>query len=136
MNDIVISLKPEFINLILKQEKNYEFRKYLPKKGVNKIWVYSKLPVARLEYLIIIDKIITYPEKILEPGLGNEEFNNGLKSTKYAYHIKHLYRMKEGINLKVLKEKYNFIAPQSYFYLENNLKLKNYLLSEKLEQIF
>ena len=136
MIDVVLSIKPKFVNLIKDGKKNYEFRKYIPKKGVDRIWIYTSSPICSLEYVAKIDYIITYPEHILEKGVGNDEFNNGLKQSKYAYHIKHLYRLNTPLELKKLKNEFGFTAPQSYFYLHNNEKLFEFVLAHKLEKIF
>lgn len=136
MIDVVASIKPTFSQLIVDREKNYEFRKYIPKRGIDRLWIYSSSPVCTLEYVAEIDNIIIYPECILEKGFGNEDFNNGLKKSKYAYHINHLYRLRNPLKLKELKEKFDFTAPQSYFYLDSNEKLSKYLLSQQLERIF
>ena len=82
---IFISIKPEFIKKIECGEKNYEFRKYIPKKNINKLYVYVSSPDCCLKYILYIDKIIKYPNKIKESGYGNYEFNAGLKKSKYAY---------------------------------------------------
>lgn len=136
MIDVVMSIKPKFVDLIKEGLKNYEFRKYIPKKGVNRLWIYTSSPICRLEYVVDIDNIITYPEHIKEKGIGNDEFNRGLKQSKHAYHIKNLYRLKAPLKLERLKSEFCFTAPQSYFYLENNQKLSEFILTQELERIF
>lgn len=136
MMDVVISIKPKFVNLIKDGQKNYEFRKYIPKKGVARIWIYTSSPICSLEYVAEIDKIVTYPECIIENGFGNDEFNNGLKQSKHAYHIKHLYRLKIPLKLNMLRTEFGFTAPQSYFYLENNERLSKFVLEQELKKIF
>lgn len=136
MIDVVMSIKPKFVNLIKEGKKNYEFRKYIPKKGVNRLWIYTTSPICVLEYVADIDNIIAYPEHVIGEGFGNDDFNNGLKSSKYAYHIKHLYRLINPLKLERLRNEYNFAAPQSYFYLESNEKLAESILFQDLEKIF
>lgn len=136
MIDVVISIKPKFVDLIKNGQKNYEFRKYIPKKGVNRLWIYTSSPIRSLEYVAEIDNIVTYPEHIIEEGFGNEDFNNGLKQSKYAYHIKHLYHFKKPLKLEQLRFEFGFTAPQSYFYLKNNQKLSEFVLTQDLERIF
>lgn len=136
MIDVVMSIKPKFVNLIKTGKKNYEFRKYIPKNGVNRLWIYTTSPICVLEYVADIDNIVAYPEHVIGERFGNDDFNNGLKLSKYAYHIKHLYRLKKPLNLVKLRDEYNFTAPQSYFYLENNKKLAEYVLIQDLEKIF
>ena len=50
---------------------------------------------------------------------GNIEFNNGLKESIYAYHIKEIHILSIPLSLKELKQK--------YIYLKNNKKLLNRL---------
>lgn len=61
---------------------------------------------------------------------GNIEFNNGLKESIYAYHIKKIHMLKTPLNLKELKEEYNFYPPQKYIYLKNNKKLSDRIIKE------
>ena len=68
-NDIIITIKKEPSENILKGIKTYEFRKYIPKTGIKRIWVYTGMPVGKMEYMIEIDKIIKYPEKIDKDGI-------------------------------------------------------------------
>ncbi len=69
IEDIIITIRKEHSMNILKKIKNYEFRKYIPKEGVKRIWVYTAMPIGKLEYMIYIDKVIKYPEKIKEDGI-------------------------------------------------------------------
>lgn len=116
IDEVFISIKPKFASLIERREKNYEFRKYIPKQSPTKLWMYVTAPVAKLKYIAHIDKITTYPQKINANGFGNEDFNNGLKKSKHAYRIKHFYRIKKPISLHELKSKFGFTAPQGYAY--------------------
>lgn len=133
--DVVISIKPQYVNLIVNKEKNHEFRNFIPKKGVSRLWVYSSSPVKKLKYVIDVDYIVTYPNLIKESGIGNDRFNAGISST-HAYHIKNLYELEEDLDLKTLKENFKFTAPQGYFYLENNKKLESYLKKCNLIKLF
>ncbi len=132
---IFISIKPNFTKLIETGEKNYEFRKYIPRRNINKLYVYEPSPTCCLKYILFIDRIIEYPTIIEEPGVGNIEFNNGLKKSKYAYHIKNVYKLTNPISLVDLKEKYNFTAPQSYAYDTKYPDLINYINNSNQEKI-
>ena len=57
-NDIIITIKKEPSENILRGKKTYEFRKYIPKTGIKRIWVYTGMPVGKMEYMMEIDKII------------------------------------------------------------------------------
>lgn len=123
MCEIVISLKPKFASLIEKNLKNHEFRKKVPKRVPNKIWIYVTHPVAELKYVAEVNDYIEFPNKISDNGYGNSEFNIGAK-TKYAYPIKKLYKLKRPIGLVELREKYNFVAPQNFAYIDRYDEIK------------
>ena len=61
---------------------------------------------------------------------GNIEFNNGLKESIYAYHIKKIHILKTPLYFKELKEDYNFYPPQKYTYLKNNKNLLYRIITE------
>lgn len=124
---IFISIKPEFTKRIEIGEKNYEFRKYIPKESFDKLYVYETTPTCSLNYILTIDKVVEYPNKINEKGYGNDDFNNGLKKSKYAYHILRVEKLDNPISLKALKSKFEFTAPQSYAYDSRYPELVNYI---------
>ena len=47
-NDIIITIKREPSENILKGIKTYEFRKYIPKTKLNRVWVYTGMPVRKI----------------------------------------------------------------------------------------
>ena len=55
---IFISIKPIHLNKIVSGIKNYEFRNYIPKKDINKLYVYESYPTCSLKYILTIDKIV------------------------------------------------------------------------------
>lgn len=128
MKAIYISIKPIHLNRIISGEKTYEFRNYVPKEGVDTLFVYESSPVCELRYVIKIGDIIEYPNKIIKKGIGNEEFNRGEKNSRYAYEIKEIYKLDKFIPLKILKEKYKFNPPQAYSYSKRYLKLTDYIM--------
>lgn len=127
---IFLSIKPEFTKRIAEGCKNYEFRNYIPKKYFELLYVYETVPTSSLKYIILIDKIAKYPDKIKEDGYGNNEFNKGLK-TKYAYHISSVEKLVDPIPLKILKEKFGFTAPQGYAYDERYPELTKFINDSK-----
>lgn len=133
-NGIYISIKPNFVELILKRKKNYEFRKYIPNRHFNKIYIYETLPKARIKYVIDITKISKYPEKIDTQGIGNSDFNSGIKKSKYAYKLGKIYFLEQEIKLKDLKSIYHFVPPQSFAYIDKYEDLTKYI-NENLKEL-
>ena len=136
MSNVIVSIKPNFVELIRNGKKTHEFRKYVPNLGVTHLWIYATMPVGKLQYLAIVDSITEYPNQIAEVGFGNDDFNAGLKKSKYAYHISHLFKLEKALTLEELKANFGFTPPQSYLYLQSNVKLEGYLTKATLQQIF
>ena len=124
---IFISIKPEYMKKIESGEKNYEFRKYIPKEPFHILYVYESTPTSSLKYILTIDKIVKYPEKITEKGYGNNDFNQGLKESKYAYHIQKVSKLVNPIPLEVLKTQFKFTPPERFAYASKYPELVKYL---------
>ena len=124
---IFISIKPKFTKMIELGEKNYEFRKYIPKEKIDILYVYETVPTCSLKYILTVDKIVEYPNKIEENGYGNNDFNNGLKKSKYAYHISKVEKLDIPLDLAFLKSRFSFTAPQSYAYDSRYSDLTDYI---------
>lgn len=126
---ILMSLKPHFYQLILAGKKKHEFRRRFPDKPVN-AFIYVTQPVGAVKALLELDNPIKDPEGLIgHEGIGVREFINGQKPGRVALPIKAIRPLKEAVDLKVLRKKFNIFAPQSYIYLHNNPGLLNYLLS-------
>lgn len=132
---IYISIKKEHIDRIISGIKNYEFRKYIPKRGADILYVYVPSPVCELKYIIEVNNIISYPNKILKEGYGNKEFNEGLKKSKFAYEVSSVYELESTVKLSLLKDLYGFSAPQSYAYDDRYKELTEYINKMKKNKL-
>lgn len=132
---IYLSIKPEHTKRIVTGEKNYEFRNYYPKQQVDTLYVYETYPTCELKYIMKIGNVIEYPNKIAKTGYGNDEFNQGLKNTKYAYEIKSVSLLENPIDLTTLKSVYGFTPPQAYAYDSRYATLTEYLHQSKISRI-
>jgi len=136
-NEIFISLKPEFADLIQSRKKNHEFRTYLPKQTPSRIWIYIKRPIGELKYIADVNPYIEYPKKIEIQGIGNKEFNSGFKKSKIAFPIIHLYEINTPLHINELRNKFNFTAPQKYTYTNKYLALVDFILNKcKIKKVF
>ncbi len=136
MYEIFISLKPEFAELIRQRKKTYEFRKYKPHHKINIFWIYVTQPIAALKYIAEIGELVEYPIKIPERGVGNIEFNKGLKKSKYAFPILHLDELTEPIHLQRLRTEFGFTPPQSFAYISRYESLVEHVRKTCLRRIF
>ena len=125
-SEVFMSIKEIHINRILGKIKNHEFRTKKPKKDFDYIIVYVPIPVKELKYILKVKQPIASPNKIIIEGYGNKEFNN-TKKEKYAYPIESVYKINKPITLDILKQKFNFTAPQSFAYGEKYQELLEYI---------
>ena len=125
-NAVFMSIKEIHINRILEKTKNHEFRTKKPKKDFDYIIVYVPSPIKALKYILKVKQPVVRPNNIIVDGYGNKEFNNTEKE-KYAYPIESVYKIKKAIKLDILKQEFNFTAPQSFAYGEKYQKLLEYI---------
>lgn len=135
MNAVFMSIKEIHINRIISKIKNHEFRSKIPKKDFDYIIVYVPTPVKELKYVLKVKKPIESPNKILIEGYGNKDFNENKKS-KYAYPIENAYEINKPLNLDILKQKFNFTAPQSFAYGEKYQELLDYINKVGIKKLF
>ncbi|KAJ5894529.1 hypothetical protein N7495_006220 [Penicillium taxi] len=141
-SDIFMSIKPEHMKNIASGAKNHEYRGYLLPSKVHRIWFYTTAPVKRLEYVARISAGKT-PGKVPENGgIGNVDFNAGLKESKFGYEIIELWSLKNPISLqqaistKILKG-----PPQKYCWVPASLirslplNTQHQIISKRNEQV-
>lgn len=127
---VLLSIKPQFVEEIISGRKKFEYRKRIFKKNVDTVVIYSTMPVGKIIGEFLIDKIIdesieelwnqTSEFSGISEGFFREYFNE--RQTGYAIKIKKFVKYKKPISPKdVLK---NFVAPQSYMYVENDFLLR------------
>ena len=46
--ELLLSIRPEFVEKIISHEKKYEFRKRIFRKNVDKIFIYSSSPEKKI----------------------------------------------------------------------------------------
>jgi len=130
-----ISIKPIYIEKIANHTKMYEFRNFIPKHKVSKLYIYVTKPTCELKYILEISDIIKYPEKLDLNGDGNILFNQG-NFYKCAYKISKVSKLNKGIKLNILKEKYGFTPPQGFAYEDRYIKLTKDIEESEKELIW
>ena len=114
--NVLLSIKPKYIEKIKKGVKLYEFRRVIFKQDIGEIYVYAT-----------IDKIIQgVPQQLWklyykEAGISKKDFFSYYKGANkgYAIKIKRFEMFNEPIDPYKLNSK--FIPPQSYAYTNNVL---------------
>lgn len=80
-------------------------------------------PDQTLRYIATISRGKSPGEIELEDGMGNADFNEGLKKAiaTYAYEIKELYQLKEPLPLTEMQGRYGATFPQRFSYVPEKM---------------
>ncbi len=122
MSKILLSIKPEYVKLILEGNKKYEFRKRLAQEAVDSIVIYSSSPqMVIVGEVKVIQSFSMSPSALWEftkkeAGISRAKFRRYFKDCKKAYAYK-LGNVTIYENPKSLKDLGLFQAPQSFIYL-------------------
>ena len=131
-NILLISVKPEFAEKIMRGEKTIELRKSAPKKVdiEDYILIYVTSPVKELWGIGKINKIIKdnpvnfWNNHGSKTGVSESQFKSYYKTNKSAFGIelKEIRNFsKFSIELKHLKKAFpTFMPPQTYSYVKRN----------------
>src|SRR3979411_1752456 len=96
------------------RSKNYEYRKYQLPSTTLRIWFYEINPINALTHVAAIGTVCT-PGEVQDPsGLGNEEFDAGLKESKFGYPILSLYALPQPLSASQLLKDHHFEVPHRY----------------------
>lgn len=119
----LLSIKPKYVEKIFSDEKLYEYRKVIFRKKVEKVIVYSTMPVGMIVGEFDIDSVLfdcptelwnkTKNSSGVEETFFQEYFQG--KEKGYAIKIGNKKKYDEPINPRDLFD--SFIAPQSFVYL-------------------
>ena len=121
--NLIISIKPQFVEKILSGEKKYEFRRRIYTKKVDKIYIYQTAPDSKIVAYFKPGKIIKdTPENLWKnfkdvSGTTEEHLMDYLHDKDEAYAI-------EITDLKIFENPFvpeGIKAPQSYKYINNDL---------------
>lgn len=122
MCEVLMSINPEHVNNIMSGMKMYEFRKRVCKRKVDRIIIYSTVPIKQVVgEAEVEDILIGNPEEIWEKtknqsGIDKSFFDIYYKGRKeaVAYKLCNVKKYKTPLSLEDLGVKN---APQSYQYV-------------------
>ena len=122
MNQIIISINPQYVNKIIKGIKKYEYRTQIPKKDINLLYIYETLPIKKVVAEVEVLGTLKMPPKALweltknYSGISKKNFNIYFLDKKigYAYILGKvkIYDYPKDLNEFGIKA-----APQSFVYL-------------------
>ena len=129
--NVLLSIKPKYVEEIMNGTKQYEFRKVIFKsKQVEKVFIYSSSPVKRIVATFTIGGIVEdSPKNIWEKckdlsGIDRDNFFDYFKGRAkgYAIRIDDLEQLDEPLDPRKLSS--NFTPPQSFCYFDMTTDLE------------
>ena len=129
--NVLLSIKPKYVEEIMNGNKRYEFRKsiFRCREDVELVYIYSTSPVKKIVGVFTIETIIEdHPRNLWEKfkefsGIGDEEFFSYFGRCKKGFAI--------GIgNVEVFEDPIDpknfipgFVPPQSFRYVEQHWRI-------------
>lgn len=129
--NVLLSIKPVFIERIESGEKKYEFRKIIFIKDVNEVWIYGTSPEKKIVGKFKIGGIIREKPEILwkelngDSGINKEDFFRYFSGTKKGFAIKIEKAEFFDTPINPYEVMPNFKPPQSFAYIQDNFLLKS-----------
>lgn len=123
----ILSIKPLYVEQIIKGNKKYEYRKYIFKRNIKRVYVYSTYPEKKIVgYFNFEGYIKDSPDNIWNKtrsysGIDKNSYDEYFKDRDigYAINIKSFNKFKEPLDPKEIFG--TFIPPQSYKYIDFDL---------------
>lgn len=123
MKALLLSIKPEYVEKILKGTKKFEYRKRLAKEDVSIIYIYSTSPAMKVVASVqIIGRLSASPTALWEKtklmaGISRAKYRDYFHGCKIAYAYE-LGKVEIFESEKNLSEFGIDTAPQSFAYIE------------------
>lgn len=137
MNEIIISIKPNFVEKILNGEKTVELRtRRANLEPGTTMWIYSTLPMGEICARATVDYVQTGSPEVMwkeyknEIAINEEEFWEyvGEREAVSIIKISKVNPINKGISLKRIKEELDhFIPPQFFMWVKNNNPIRTLL---------
>ena len=120
--DVLMSIKPQYVEKIISKEKTYEFRKSIFKKEVNNVIIYATSPEKKIVGSFELEDIIKDTPSNLwnnfsdKAGISKKDFFDYFKGKDVGFALKigKLNILDDFIDVDCLED---FRAPQSFMYV-------------------
>lgn len=124
--NVLMSVKPEYADKIIKGVKKVEFRKTCFSNQVKRVYIYSSHPVKRIMGYFTVEKIIKQSPQLL---WDKYHLTGGIDQTKFfryfekrdkgnAIIIREVFPYRYGLSLQDVFGN-NYSIPQNYRYIDN-----------------
>ncbi len=137
MNEILISIKPDFVEKILCGEKTVELRtRRVNVQPGTKMWIYSTLPkgeicaLAQVEYVYTDQPDLIWKKYSSEIAISSEEYWEyvGNKDAVTIIKMGDVDSLEQGVTLQSIKKKISsFNPPQFFIRLQQNNPIRSLL---------
>jgi type I restriction enzyme, S subunit len=124
--NVLLSIKPEYVEKILSGEKRYEFRKRIWKKKVNRVFIYAISPVKKIVASFTPGEIVEGPPEALwkhfhsKSGTTEKEFMNYFINSKSGYAIE-VTDLTPSVKCNSPSDfSKGFAVPQSFNYVQDD----------------
>ena len=130
--NVILSIKPKYVESIVNGQKQFEFRKSIFKdRSVERVYIYATSPVMRIiGYFIIEDIFEKSPENLwidfhTHAGIDEREFFHYFsnKDTGYAIGIRDVHTFEEPLDPR--ESIPGFHAPQNFMYAPDDFHLSH-----------
>jgi Integrase zinc binding domain len=89
--------------------------------GIQRIWLYEIAPVSAITYMMETGPA-RVPGQVQDPtGIGNDDFDKGLKKSKYGYPVLTLFQLIHPITAREMLELYDLAPPCTGIYAPKQL---------------
>lgn len=129
--NVILSIKPEFVEKIFSGKKQYEYRKVLFKQKVDTVYIYASRPISKIVGEFKIAEIIC------DTPANIWDMTRAHSGVTKSFFLKYYAGKDKGVALKIKEcRKYenavepttiisNFKVPQSFFYTSLVLEVFN-----------
>lgn len=127
--NVLLSIKPKYVEEIKKETKRYEFRKSVFKslEDSDRVFIYSSSPVKKIVGCFKVGKIFEEHPTVLWQelkdfaGIDEEDFFKYFKNKEkgFAVSIEELNIFKKPVDPKEIKE--DFRPPQTFSYIDESI---------------
>lgn len=129
--NVILSIKPQYADAIFSGLKKVEFRKFIFKKDVEKVFVYSTSPIKKIIGYFTFNKIVENSPQVLWEQfgrigfIGQEEFFKYFENKNIGFSICIESTYKLPISIDPYKKIKNFLPPQSFCYANDLMTFFN-----------
>lgn len=129
MKEILLSMKPEWFNMVISGRKLYEYRKHFPKESI-RAYIYVSSPIKAIEAVFEFGERIDLKECLKKSNLSQQMINginHYLINNNFAVPVNQVYQTNK-VSLEDLRSGVErFVAPQMYYILKENSGLTKFI---------